>query len=156
MTLVQRDVTQPKPTFSSLILRVGLWVLVVAQFLFSGMLLLYYASIWQAPRLDPDFWVEFDKYPEWAMPSIADVLLGALVMPVCGWGILKRQTWAPIAYAVWLLLSIAFNEFRPHYILDTFKFPLLAPLLLIGIYYLAYANWERKQGHEASQPGRRV
>ena len=51
----------------------------------------------------------------------------------------------PIAYAIWLLLSIAFNEFRPHYILGMLEFPSVLPLVLICIYYLAYANWERKQ-----------
>ena len=145
MTLEQCDVIQPKTTFSSLILRVALWISVVAQFVFSGMLLLYYVSVWQAPKLDPGFLVEFNKHPEWALPAIADLLLGALVMPVCGWGMLKRQTWAPIAYAIWLLLSIAFNEFRPHYILGMLEFPTVLPLVLTCIYYLAYANWERKQ-----------
>jgi hypothetical protein len=145
MTSEQCDVTRPKTTFSHLILRVALWVSVGAQFLISGMLLLYYVSMWQDPKLDPDFLVEFNKHPEWAMPAIADLLLGALVMPVCGWGMLKRQTWAPIAYAIWLLLSIAFNEFRPHYILGMLEFPSVLPLVLICIYYLACANWERKQ-----------
>jgi hypothetical protein len=145
MTSEQCDVTRPKTTFSHLILRVALWVSVGAQFLISGMLLLYYVSMWQDPKLDRDFLVEFNKHPEWAMPAIADLLLGALVMPVCGWGMLKRQTWAPIAYAIWLLLSIAFNEFRPHYILGMLEFPTVLPLVLTCIYYLAYANWERKQ-----------
>ena len=50
MTLEQCDVTQPKTTFSYLILRVALWVLVGAQFLISGMLLLDHAPMWREPR----------------------------------------------------------------------------------------------------------
>jgi Zn-dependent protease len=146
MSLTTPDDAPPKVSSSLGGMRVVLWLLVFGQCVYSAVILTAYFAIALLPHQSfPDFWKQFDAHPQWAWPSIIDHLLGVVVMPVCGWGMWRRKSWAAPAFALWLVLSVVFDALKPHYHLNALAFPAVLAPVFIGAFYVGYANWERKR-----------
>ena len=118
-----------------------LFVAIVFQVLLSIAILIDFLWVWQDPSLNPDQWAHFSQFPLWSIPSIADLFLGVLVMLVCSLGMVRHRAWAAPTYTIWLILSVLFNAFKPHYFINLFWFPSLWPLIFIGFFYVAQARW---------------